>query len=198
MTGGAISNRFSAKDLPSELTLKVRKPEQRAESLSRAEMKAALVAKERASKGKDASALSEGTEAVGVPLALTDGTTGIDVSKFDDSDDSVSSMSGSDESVSDDDEEEAELMRELEKIKAEREAARLAKEAEEAAAAAKEREAVLLTGNPLLGTGLVKRKWYDDVVFRNQARDEPKTKKRFINDTVRNDFHKRFMSKYIK
>ena len=69
VTGGAISNQFSAKDLPSELTLKVRKPEQRAESLSRAEMKAALVAKERASKGKDASALSEGTEAVGVPLA---------------------------------------------------------------------------------------------------------------------------------
>ena len=31
----------------------------------------------------------------------------------------------------------------------------------------------------------VKRRWDDDVVFRNMARDEPAEKKRFINDTIR-------------
>ncbi len=31
-----------------------------------------------------------------------------------------------------------------------------------------------------------------------QARTEPATKKRFINDTIRNDFHKKFISKYIQ
>lgn len=29
------------------------------------------------------------------------------------------------------------------------------------------------------------------IVFRNQARGETKTPKRFINDTMRNDFHRK-------
>ena len=44
----------------------------------------------------------------------------------------------------------------------------------------------------------IKRRWDDDVVFRNQTRGEPKVQKRFINDTIRNDFHRRFLSRYIK
>ena len=44
----------------------------------------------------------------------------------------------------------------------------------------------------------MKKKWNDDVVFKNQARDEPALKKRYINDTVRNDFHRKFMHRYIK
>jgi protein CWC15 len=36
------------------------------------------------------------------------------------------------------------------------------------------------------------------VVFKNQARGEPKTQKRFINDTIRNDFHKRFLQRYVR
>lgn len=44
----------------------------------------------------------------------------------------------------------------------------------------------------------LKRRWDDDVVFRNQTRGEPKAQKRFINDTIRNDFHKRFLERYIK
>lgn len=35
------------------------------------------------------------------------------------------------------------------------------------------------------------RRWDEDVVFKNQARDEPAKKKRFINDTVRSDFHRK-------
>lgn len=42
------------------------------------------------------------------------------------------------------------------------------------------------------------RRWDDDVVFKNQTRNEPKAQKRFINDTIRNDFHKRFLQKYIR
>jgi protein CWC15 len=106
---------------------------------------------------------------------------------------------------SDDEDEEAALQAELAKIRAERAAA---KEREEAEAAAEERvqmEEAALTGNPLLNaegaasSGRIKRRWNDDIVFRNQAKEEPnQNKKRFINDTVRNDFHKRFLNKFIK
>lgn len=45
--------------------------------------------------------------------------------------------------------------------------------------------------------GLIKRKWYDDVVFKKQAVEPPK-KKQFINDTTRNDYHQRFLDRFIK
>lgn len=41
-------------------------------------------------------------------------------------------------------------------------------------------------------------RWDDDVVFKNQARGELKPAKRFINDTIRNDFHRKFLNKYMK
>lgn len=44
----------------------------------------------------------------------------------------------------------------------------------------------------------VVRRWDDDVVFKNQSRDEPTLKKRFVNDVTRSDFHRSFMKKYIK
>lgn len=72
--------------------------------------------------------------------------------------------------------------------------------AENAQKEAQLREEVAM-GNPLLNQNSsfqVKRRWDDDVVFKNQARGEPKTQKRFINDTIRNDFHKRFLTRYIK
>ena len=34
--------------------------------------------------------------------------------------------------------------------------------------------------------------------FVLQTRGEPKTQKRFINDTIRNDFHRKFLTRYIK
>jgi protein CWC15 len=115
------------------------------------------------------------------------------------------SDSDSDDSSSDSDsDEEALLQAELAKIRREREAQK-DRDAQAASAAleAGRAEAALL-GNPLLqgggegASGKIKRRWNDDVVFRNQARGEPEqNKKRFINDTVRNDFHKRFLSKYV-
>ncbi|CAN0461910.1 unnamed protein product, partial [Ectocarpus fasciculatus] len=44
----------------------------------------------------------------------------------------------------------------------------------------------------------VKRQWNDDVVFRNQSRSEPELKKRFVNDTIRSDFHRSFLKKYVR
>ena len=31
-----------------------------------------------------------------------------------------------------------------------------------------------------------------------QARDEPEVKRRFINDTIRSDFHRSFLKRFIK
>ncbi|RLO06580.1 hypothetical protein DYB28_010670, partial [Aphanomyces astaci] len=112
------------------------------------------------------------------------------------------------DSDSDDDseDEEEELMRELEKIKKEREEERLKKEAADREAEENLRKEEILLGNPLTsrqssnpsGSATIKRKWNDDVVFKNQTRNEPETKKRFINDTIRNDFHRRFLKTYIQ
>ncbi len=61
-----------------------------------------------------------------------------------------------------------------------------------------------MIGNPLMSaaagepTFAVKRRWDEDVVFKNQARSEPKQQKRFINDTIRSDFHRRFLERYVK
>ena len=43
----------------------------------------------------------------------------------------------------------------------------------------------------------MQRRWHEDTVFKNQARTARKEKKRFINDTVRSDFHRKFLNKYI-
>ena len=125
-----------------------------------------------------------------------------------------------------------------------------AQEADKAAREAEARTEAILHGNPLLdmsgaaallgassaagGMATVKRRWDDDIIFRNQARrkiglsilgfhgfrrwayainalqtepncdvllcclsgrtqarDEPQIKKRFINDAIRSDFHKK-------
>ena len=69
-------------------------------------------------------------------------------------------------------------------------------EAEKAAKEQEQREFDIARGNPLLNPKdfNVKRRWDDDVVFKNQARGtEDKTHKEFVNDLLRSDFHKRFM-----
>lgn len=103
------------------------------------------------------------------------------------------------EESEDEEDETEELLRELEKIKREREAQKLIESTR------KEQE--LLSKNPLINLGAsgdsgegfaVKRRWDDDVVFKNQAKGvETKPKKRFINDTTRSDFHRKFLDRYI-
>ncbi len=126
-----------------------------------------------------------------------------------DLDASSSSDNNSDEEEDSDSESEDEgavLMRELAKIKAERAAAAAAQAEKEAAKEAEQREKDIALGNPLLNAQQgreeygVKRRWDDDVVFKNQARgtEERGKEKRFVNDLLRSDFHRRFMDKYVR
>lgn len=111
--------------------------------------------------------------------------------------DSVSGSSSDDSSEEEEEDEEAELMRELAKIKAERAEAKKKEEEELAAKEQEQREVDIAKGNPLMNKQEfgVKRRWDDDVVFKNQARgtEERGKRKEFVNDLLRSDFHKRFM-----
>jgi len=123
-----------------------------------------------------------------------------------DADEEEEELSDSDDE--DDSDDDAELMAELERIKKERAAERAAKEEREQAEQEKIRHENILHGNPLLTPSgsqggvdfTVKRRWDDDVIFKNCARgvDERKKEPRFINDAIRSDFHRKFMEKYIQ
>ncbi|CAG8630577.1 6357_t:CDS:2, partial [Dentiscutata heterogama] len=88
----------------------------------------------------------------------------------------------------------------LEKIKKERAEEKERMELEKMESAERQRQEEAMNGNPLLRKDFsVKRRWDDDVIFKNQARGvDDKPKKRFINDTLRSDFHRKFMNKYVK
>ncbi|KAL0306227.1 UNVERIFIED_CONTAM: protein CWC15A, partial [Sesamum radiatum] len=105
-----------------------------------------------------------------------------------------------DDDDDDEDDEEA-LLAELERLRKEKAEQKEREEREKQEEELKAKEEQLLRGNPLLNNPAsfsVKRRWDDDVVFKNQARGETKTPKRFINDTIRNDFHRKFLQKYMK
>ena len=66
----------------------------------------------------------------------------------------------------------------------------------------KQREEIL-TANPLLnqelaGSYTLQKRWYEETVFKNQSRSAPKEKKRFVNDTVRSDFHRKFLNRFVQ
>ncbi|KAF9088753.1 hypothetical protein BGX23_007131 [Mortierella sp. AD031] len=133
----------------------------------------------------------------------------LDKDDSDDSDkDKNSDDSDSDDSDSDDEDDTAELLRELEKIKRERAEEKERQERIQREEEEREREAQVAAGNPLLDMPQapsgpkdfsVKRRWDEDVIFKNQARGmDDKPKKRFINDTLRSDFHRKFMNKYVQ
>ncbi|KAK2573674.1 Protein CWC15-like protein A [Acropora cervicornis] len=104
---------------------------------------------------------------------------------------------------SDDEDDTAELLAELQRIKKERAQEEARKEKEKKEEEERIRMENIMTGNPLLNTQnnfKVKRRWDDDVVFKNCAKgdDEKKKGQHFINDTLRSEFHKKFMEKYVK
>jgi protein CWC15 len=106
------------------------------------------------------------------------------------------SLSDSDGSSSSDDE--AELMRELERVKREREEGKEKQRAEEERQRAEIRSEELLRSTASAPGYALQKKWTEETVFRNQCHGEPKPKARFINDTVRSDFHKKFLSRYVQ
>ncbi|KAI1430869.1 Pre-mRNA-splicing factor Cwf15/Cwc15 [Xylaria sp. CBS 124048] len=127
----------------------------------------------------------------------------IDADSEDDSEKGSDNDDDDDDSEDDSEDDEDELQRELEKIKRERAEKREQEEREKAAAEEEERERDIALGNPLLNPKQdfrIKRRWDDDVVFKNQARgtEDKGKQKEFINDLLRSDFHKRFMNKYVR
>ncbi|CAN0280543.1 unnamed protein product [Ectocarpus sp. 4 AP-2014] len=212
-TGGQASQAVSAHDLPSQTTLKFRKTGQNSEAeLRKRDVRAEVEDSERRALDEKPATIARRYDEGGggrgrdrLQLLLKEhGDVNLDdVKKYDDEDDADSGddLDSSDSDDDSDDDEEA-LEKELEKIRKEREEARKKKEREEAEDEEKRKQEAAMTGNILLtqsnSSSQVKRRWNDDVVFKGQARTEPETKKRFVNDTIRNDFHRRFLTKYIK
>ena len=98
-------------------------------------------------------------------------------------------------------------MRELDRIRAQREEDKARREREAAELAGKREAEGMLRGNPLLpppaaggggAGGIVKRRFGEDTVFSRTHAAEPEVKKRFINDVIRSDFHRSFLRKFIQ
>lgn len=102
-----------------------------------------------------------------------------------DDDDSDEDDGSDDDDDSDDDDEDAELQRELERVRREREEKKKREEAERTKEEEDARERNIALGNPLLNKQdfTMKRRWDDDVVFKNQARgtEDKNKKKEFVN-----------------
>lgn len=114
-----------------------------------------------------------------------------------DADEDFGDADFSESDFNDDDEDEddsEELMAELNRIKQERLAEEEKREKE-----SKEREEQVRSNVIPEASFSIKRRWDDDVPFKNCARDEPDPRRKlYVNDTLRQEFHKRFMDKYIR
>ncbi|DBA81707.1 hypothetical protein WJX77_011335 [Trebouxia sp. C0004] len=206
----APSTFFRAKDQVAHTKLKFRQLGQNAaDDLNKKDLRAELEDKERKHfRTKGGSDFEEQRQADLKLLEAPDIGTGVGgkpkvlVPKAVDADEEGDDDDDEESESSDDEDEEKELLLELARIRKEREqeAAKKAAEDEKSKQLALQEE--VMHGNPLHARAQpdfqVKRRWDDDVVFKNQARGEPKVQKRFINDTIRSDFHRRFLTRYIK
>ncbi|KAI2803363.1 hypothetical protein RDWZM_001421 [Blomia tropicalis] len=216
----SLSKQYSSRDLPSHLKLKYRQTGQGTiDDLKHRDFKRELEEREQlALLEKDGKRTSETLiKNSGSRAAITSGPSSNskrsrlepDLSQLDadekigddDSDDGDHNFDSDSDEDSEDDTQA--LMAELNRIKKERAAEEAKREEERRTQENKIRMENILAGNPLLNGGnsndfKVKRRWDDDVVFKNCAKGEINDKKGFINDTLRSDFHKKFMEKYIQ
>ncbi|XP_052207843.1 uncharacterized protein LOC127811731 [Diospyros lotus] len=204
------SQKYSSRDIASHTTLKPRKEGQDThDELQKRNLREELEERERRHfSSKDKSYIEERDRRKGGHLLLEGARRDAEdriVPRSVDADDAdveVKSDNGSDDDDDDEDEDDTDaLLAELEQIKKERAEEKLRQERQKQEEELKAKEAELIRGNPLLNNPTsfnVKRRWDDDVVFKNQARGEAKAPKRFINDTIRNDFHRKFLQKYMK
>uniref|UniRef100_A0A8C5FLK5 CWC15 spliceosome associated protein homolog n=2 Tax=Gadus morhua TaxID=8049 RepID=A0A8C5FLK5_GADMO len=215
----ALSKQYSSRDLPGHTKIKYRQPTQDNQDEVRArdfrrelEERERVVVREKArergprdhtTSSSSSSSSSKRPRLDQIPAANLDAD---DPLTDDDEDED------SDEDSDDDDT--AALLAELEKIKKERAEELERKEREQKAEEERIRMENILSGNPLINLAgqpqpvqpqnpaafSVKRRWDDDVVFKNCAKgvEEARKEKRFINDTLRSEFHKKFMEKYVK
>eukprot|EP01066_Platyproteum_vivax_P015594 Platyproteum_vivax@DN6873_c0_g1_i1.p1 len=196
----APTSKLMDRDLPGQQTLKLRQIGQGAQvELRTIDFKAALEKKERAARGVNLANEKLNHDVAGMPMAIEEENPF--PQDADHEPDNRLNQSSSDEGSDSSDDDTEELMRELENIKRERLEEQRKQSETDNAKESEARKAEILVSNPLVnptdGT-LLKRRWDDDSVFRNQAKKVPKPQKRFINDTVRSDFHRKFLSKYIK
>jgi len=198
---GKLSVQWSSRDAPSHTKLKVRSV---VTSRTKADLKRQLEEKERAAARK---ALKNVPENQG----LDDEEIEKKRVKFEnlDRDDPVDSSSDSETDSDEDDTDE--LLAELAKIKRERAEEEQKRQQEQAEQSERLRSEKILHANPLIDIAgklagdeeggedfTVKRRWDDDVVFKNCAKsEEHKEEKRFVNDTLRSDFHRRFIERYF-
>lgn len=197
------SQKYSSRDIASHTTLKPRKEGQDTQDeLQKRNLRDELEERER----RHFSSREDKDRRKGGHLLLEGSKREIEdriIPRSADADDDAE-IKSDDESDDDDDDDEDDteaLLAELEQIKKERAEDKLRKERQEQEEQLKVKEAELIRGNPLLNNATsfnVKRRWDDDVVFKNQTRGETKTPKRFINDTIRSDFHRKFLQKYMK
>jgi len=205
----ALSKQYSSRDLPGHTKLKYREQGQgTVEELRSRDFRKEL--EEREAKGTSGNksipavvrrAIEANTSSSAKKAKLEGSVSSGNL----DQDDPVDADSSDDSDDSDDDDTAA-LLEELNKIKRERAQDNAKKEQEKTKEDERIRMENILSGNPLLsyssgakGDLRIKRRWDDDVVFKNCARSEPDKKgSLFINDSLRSEFHKKFMEKYIK
>ncbi|KAK7346717.1 hypothetical protein VNO80_21240 [Phaseolus coccineus] len=199
------SQKYSSRDIASHTTLKPRKDGQDTQDeLKRRNLRDELEDRERRHFSSKNKSYDDRDHGKGSHLFLEGSNREIEdhiIPRSVDADDSDVEVKSDDESDDDEEDDTEALLAELEQIKKERAEEKLRKERQQQEEELKVKEAELLRGNPLLNNPTsfnVKRRWDDDVVFKNQARGETKIAKRFINDTIRNDFHRKFLHKYMK
>uniref|UniRef100_A0A182T840 Uncharacterized protein n=1 Tax=Anopheles maculatus TaxID=74869 RepID=A0A182T840_9DIPT len=203
-----LSKQYSSRDLPGHTKLKYRDQGQStSEELRNRDFREELEKRERDNKQGKGSAVPTARRALEQQgSGSVSGSTKrqkLEAPQNLDADDPVDSENSDTDSDEDDT---AALLAELNKIKQERAAETAKKERSKQQEEERIRMENILSGNPLLNYAStakaemkVKRRWDDDVVFKNCARSEPEKKaNQFVNDSLRSDFHKKFMDKYIK
>ncbi|KAL3112976.1 hypothetical protein niasHT_013441 [Heterodera trifolii] len=198
-----LSQQYSSRDMPSHMTLKYRqKGQAHPEEVVAKNLRRDIEEREQHSRERRSrdSLESFGTGPTSKKQRVEDNSSARNL----DADEPFDELDEDDTDLDEDSDNEAELMAELERIRKERAAERASKEAKEREEQERIREENILHGNPLLNPASsefkVKRRWDDDVVFKNCARgiDERKKTPSFINDAIRSEFHRKFMEKYIK
>lgn len=204
---GSLSKQLSVRDQAAHTTLKYRKPGQTTLSeVGERDLKAELdlreskhLAKRKAEEAGSTVEALEAQEQAEKRLKMIE-SIDPDLDADDDADEPDDDDSDDD---SDDDDDDAEILRELQRIKAERQAEAEEREAERTREEEQIRTEEYSRGNPLLEGAAassdfsVNRRWDSDTVFTNCAKIESGDKD-FVNDTLRSTFHRRFMDKYVK
>ncbi|XP_063056203.1 protein CWC15 homolog [Engraulis encrasicolus] len=211
----ALSKQYSSRDLPGHTKIKYRQPTQDAPEEVRArdfrreleERERVVVREKTRERGPREHTTSSSSSSSSSKRPRLDQIPAADM----DADDPLTDDDDNSDSDSDSDDDTAALLAELEKIKKERAEEQERKEREQKAEEERIRMENILSGNPLLNLAgqqptpqtqtsfQVKRRWDDDVVFKNCAKGvDDRKEKRFVNDTLRSEFHKKFMEKYVK